>query len=356
MIDNQSDYRHAWFCKRGPAAQDFDVLVARASYRIDPARHALDRLPDATVQPGDLLSGDPVRAPLASVMEREGDLLLFKPATDIHVTGTALAAEGRPTSGWRAGLRIGTCEKVVQLWGPRRFRIQLLGWRTTEPEPVTQVPLSYRLAFGGHFIAEADPSAPLVKADNPAGCGWLPTAKRMRDLQKRARAELEARVFGISELPAPQIEDPRMPVRSPECDIPTVGLGPIARWWAPRKDHLGSRDAGWRAQRYPAYPENFDPAFFQSAATGLVASPYLKGGEPVVLAGLFAEGPVRLTLPEARPTAVVVREDASAQITPLVLDTVHFDLDARQLHLCWRTSFSRRNRVRHVSLVEVPAA
>lgn len=352
MVDNRSPYTHAWFRKRGPAALDFDVLVARACFRIDAANQALKFEPGCELQPGDVLDGDPLANPLGAVMAREGDLLVFKPSTDIHVIGTARPPEVKPVSSWLAGVRVGDAEKLVKLWGPRRFRMRLLGWSLSEPEPIVALPLSYRLSFGGHFAATSDPTVCLSKLDNPAGCGWLPRAERLRTLPRPAREELQSRVLQISELAAPQIDDPNLPVRSPEHEQPTVGLGPIARHWSPRIEHLGTRDASWRAESYPAYPDDFDPAFFQSAAPGLTTQSYLRGGEPIVLAGLFPEGRIHLTVPPDRPVAVVVRDDASQQIAPLVLDTVQIDLDTRRLHLSWRTSFASSNRVRHLTLVK----
>ncbi len=352
MVDNRSPYTHAWFRKRGPAALDFDVLVARACYRIDAAKQALTFEPGCELQPGDVLDGDPLGDPYGAVLAREGDLLVFKPSTDIHVIGTAQAPEAKPAPSWLAGIRVGDCEKLVKFWGPRRFRMRLLGWSLSDPEPIDALPLSYRLSFGGHFASTSDPTVCLSKPDNLAGCGWLPRAERLRALPRAAREELQARVLQISELAAPQIDDPNLPVRSPEYEQPTVGLGPIARHWSPRVEHLGTRDAAWRAEAYPAYPDDFDPAFFQSAAPGLTTQSYLRGGEPMVLAGLFPEGRIQLTLPQDQPVAVVVREDTSQQTAPLVLDTVQIDLDTRRLHLSWRTSFASSNRVRHLTLVK----
>lgn len=352
MVDNRSPYTHAWFRKRGPGTRDFDVLVAQATYSIDVARQRLEFEPGVGLQAGDELDGDPSEQPLASTLVREGSLLLYKPATDIHVIGTAQAPEGRAVPSWLAGVRVGDCEKLVKLCGPRYFQLRLLGWSLNEPEPVSDLSLSYRLSFGGHFASEVDASIYLSKADNPAGRGWLPKPEHLRELPRSSRDEMEARVYGVTQLPAPQIEDPRSPTRSPEQDLPTIGLGPIARWWKPRVDRLGTRDEAWRNQPSAGYPKDFDPAFFQSAAAGLTASGYLRGGEAVVLGGLFAEGQVRFSLPEDQPIAVVVRNDASQQIAPLVLDTVQIDLDARRLQLTWRTSFMRTNPVRHLTLVK----
>jgi hypothetical protein len=351
MIENRSDLAHAWFRKLGPRGEEFDVMAIRASFRIERAPVRLVPEPATCIVPGDEFDGPAAANPLGAVIRREGDTVLFKPSTDIHVVGTARSADNAPTSHWLAGINVGGVQKVVQVCGPRRFELGLVSWRLTQPEPVSAVALDYRLAFGGHFLApEPDPQS-LYKPDNPAGIGWLPRAAQWRALKAPARRHIESDVLGRNRFPAPQIEDPRRPVEHPEQDLPAEGLGPIARWCEPRLSRQGTRDARWRASRYPGYPDDFDPRFFQSAPEALISPTYLQGNEPVVLAGLFPEGRLDFELPGCKPAVIVVRDDASQQISIPALDTVAVDLDRQQLSLTWRTSFSRRNPVRQATLV-----
>ena len=69
-------------------------------------------------------------------------------------------------------------DKCLIVRGPREFRWQLLGgWRGTDLTPVSEVPLDYRYAFGGHYRLpdEAALANTLYYPDNPAGRGWLPS-------------------------------------------------------------------------------------------------------------------------------------------------------------------------------------
>lgn len=354
MIENRSGLPHAWFRKAGPAATAFDVVALRGTFRIDTDKSCL--LPaDA---PGEIVYGDEFIGvsesdPLGGVIRREGDLVLYKPATDIHVVGTARAESGKALPRWYAGIAIANVQKVLQLCGPRMFELGVWDWRLTAPEPIDAVALDYRLAFGGRFHAPAEEAADdewLYKRDNPAGCGWLPNKEKRSQLSKAARRQVEDAIYALRRMPAPQIEDPRAPVEHPERELPVQGFGPMARWCAPRVDFQGTRDAAWRAQNYPALPADFDPRFFQSAHPDLICAAHLAGDETLTLSGLLPEGRVSFALPSCRPFAVAVLNDGSRVLSQPVLDTVCVDLDRREVALTWRTSFTASNPVRHLVL------
>lgn len=354
MIENRSGLPHAWFRKAGPAASEFDVVALRGTFRIDVENACL--VP--ADEPGEIVYGDELVGvcesdPLAGVVRREGDLVLYKPATDIHVIGTATPESGRALPHWYAGIAVGNVQKVLQLCGPRQFELGAWDWRLTAPEPTDAVALDYRLAFGGRFHAPADEAADdewLYKPDNPAGCGWLPDKHQRSQLSKAARRQVDAAIDGIRRMSAPQIEDPRTPVAHPEQQITTQGFGPMARWCAPRVDFQGTRDAAWRAQVYPALPSDFDPRFYQSAHPDLICPSYLAGDEMMTLSGLLPEGRVSLPLPAVRPFAIAVLNDGRRVISQPVLDTLCIDLDRREIALTWRTSFAASNPVRHLVL------
>lgn len=354
MIENRSGLPHAWFRKAGPAGLAFDVVALRGTFRMDVEN---SRLVPAD-EPGDIVYGDEFTGvseadPLAGVIRREGDLVLYKPATDIHVIGTARAESGRPVPSWFAGIAVATVQKVLKLCGPRQFELGAWDWRLTAPEPVDAVALDYRLAFGGRFHAPADEAIDdewLYKRDNPAGCGWLPDKEKRKPLSSAARRYVDDAIYALRRMPAPQIEDPLEPVLHPERELRTQGLGPMARWCAPRVDFQGTRDAAWRAQVYPGLPADFDPRFYQSAHPDLICASHLVGDERLNLSGLLPEGRVSLALPSCRPFAVAVLNDGSRVLSQPLLDTVCVDLDRREIALTWRTSFAASNPVRHLVL------
>lgn len=207
QIDNRSGLPHAWFEKLGPGGQAFDVLAVRGTF--DFADHGRRLELAAKQQPivyGDQYDGLPEDSPLASVLRREGDLVLFKPATDVYLSGTAQAENLALQTGWRAAMRVGPVRKGLQLHGPRYSERRLGRWRLTSAELTTAVPLDYRKAFGGHYATLADEMAPaeyVYKTDNPAGCGWLPDARALGTLSKPARKQIIGSIAKLKRLSAP---------------------------------------------------------------------------------------------------------------------------------------------------------
>lgn len=177
-IDNRTGFPHAWVEKSGPGGQVFDVLVVRGTF--DFAEHSQRLILADTQTPivyGDQYSGPAGDNPLRAVLRAEGNLALFKPATDVYLSGTAHAPDDAPQRTWTAALQIGPVQSLLRLHGPRRFKRRWGRWWLSRAEPVASVALDYRKAFGGSFASEASDEATAeftYKPDNPAGCGWLP--------------------------------------------------------------------------------------------------------------------------------------------------------------------------------------
>lgn len=359
QIDNRSGLPHAWFEKLGPGGQTFDVLAVRGTF--DFAAHG-QRLTLATQQTpivfGDEYIGLPEDNPLKSVLSREGDLVLFKPATDVYLTGTAQAEHHALTAEWLAAMRVGPVRKGLRLHGSRYFERRMGGWRLTPAELTTAVPLDYRKSFGGSYSTLASESASpehVYKLDNPAGCGWLPDANALSELSKPARKQIAALISGIKRLDAPQIESPDCPVTHPSQASAAQGFAPLARWCEPRLRHAGTYDDAWREQVYPDLPDDFDPRFYQSAPPDLICDGHLDGDEPVMLAGLLPEGRAEMRLPGLVVLASTTGASGRKRAGNLVLDTVALDLDARQATLVWRGTFDRTDAVREIAVGAIRA-
>lgn len=361
-IGNDTGHPHFFFEKMGQRRESFDVLVVRGTYDFPEGADPILR-PAEVQEPicfADEYAGPVEENPLAAVLAREGDLVLHKPSTDIHVVGTARAPGGRAVTDWVASVRVGGVHKRVRLLGRRRFEKRLGGWRLTDPEPITALRLDYRLAFGGAFTVPATLSksgqpAYLTKQDNPAGRGWLPDERDLAQVPDDVRPYFEAQVQGIDQLDAPQIEDPDDPIRKPTQRAPAQGLGPIARWWAPRIDRTGTFDARWQAERSPGYPDDFDPRFFQSAHPDLVCPRYLEGDEGITLEGLLPEGTFSMRLPGRGLVAGCLRESGETTKGRMQLDTVAIDLDRRIVSLVWRGAFHRRDPAVVVEVTDAAA-
>lgn len=343
-IENHTGAPHFWFEQTGPEGERLDVLVVRATFDFaaDGKAMTLAREQQAVVL-GDTFAGPIATDPLRAVVIDDGDLLPYKPGTDILVSGHAHAPDGRAHTDWIAGIRVGKTQKILRLYGPRQFRKQLLGWRLGPAEATTSVALDYRLAFGGCFdipaelTADREPDS-VKYPGNAAGCGWLPARSAYKKLDKRARKHVGKAIGGLKAIAAPQIENALEPVRSPYQGAAAEGLGAIARWWAPRLAYQGSYDELWRNDRYPLLPKDFDSRFYQCAHPDLVAVPHLSGDESVTLSGLLPQKR-DMRLPGWRVIAVVTRASGQSAVSLPLLDTVRFDLDLRQASLVWRANF-----------------
>lgn len=344
IIVNHTGLPHFWFQQAGPEGERLDVLVVRATF--DFAAHGdvitLAREQCAVVA-GDAYAGPASTAPLRAVIEEDGDLVPYKPGTDILVSGRARAPGGLACAQWLAGLRVGTLKKLVRLHGPRQFRKHAFGWRLGPACPVDSVCLDYRLAYGGcidiaaSLTRDGEPDS-VRHSGNPAGIGWLPTAGDYRHLGKAGRAFVARWVAGQQVLDAPQIEAPLDPVTHPCQGVPPQGLSAIARWCTPRVGYQGDFDAHWRANRYPLLPDNFDPRYFQNAPADMVVTPHLRGDESVTMTGLLPEK-TDMVLPGTMLIVVVRLASGRSEASIPLLDTLRFDLERRQVSMVWRTHF-----------------
>lgn len=361
-IANGTGHPHFFFEKIAQHREPFDVLVVRGTYDFPEERGAFVQY--AEVQHpicfADEYAGPVAENPLAAVLARDGDLVIHKPSTDIHVIGTAHAPGGRPTTDWIASVSVGSVHKRVRLLGPRRFERRLTGWRLTDPTPIASLRLDYRRAFGGAFtvpgaVLESAQPEYLTKPDNPAGCGWLPDDEDLKRISEEARPYVEAQVNALEHLAAPQIEGPDDPIRRPTQRSAAEGFGPVARWCAPRIDRAGTYDQTWRDERSPGYPDDFDPRFFQSAHPDLVSPTYLQGDEVVRLENLLPEGTVTMHLPGRVLVAIAERESGEINGGRMQLDTVTIDLDQRRVSLVWRGAFNRHDPAVAIELDDVAA-
>ncbi|NHZ45066.1 DUF2169 domain-containing protein, partial [Massilia aquatica] len=204
---------------------------------------------------GDAFAGVQGSDATRAVVVDDGDVLLYKPGTDVVVTGSARAPDGMATNSWIAGIRVGELKKLLRLSGPRRFQKGLLGWYLTPAQPVIEVALDYRLAYGGCIDIPAEltkdkESKTIGHKSNPAGCGWLPSASAYAHLPRRGREHVKNWIAAQTNVVAPQIEDVAEAVGNPYANVAPQGFSATARWWSPRVELQGKYDDMWRATRY----------------------------------------------------------------------------------------------------------
>jgi uncharacterized protein YjbI with pentapeptide repeats len=316
-----------------PIENDSELLAATQIWELAPGRTTLtvmvkgtfDLVPDHAAVPAaksDYPLGDQYvdDDPTGSLI-RASDYAVFKPRADVTLAGTVHPVEPLAR---RAEVRFvfgegeARFDRRLVAFGERMLEPRPSGDVIGRPEPFESLPLRYDHAFGGEGFDL-----------NPVGTGFSAEPKPVR---------------------MPRIEDPAALVQS-RADRPTpAGFGPISLAWQPRRGLLGTFDQPWLRERWPFFPADFDPAFFQVAPKAQQL-PHLRGDEPFRIEGMHPQHPVlvgRLPLMRARvcsqrtPSGDDDPRDHFHE-HPAVLDTVHFDVDAMRLELVWRAHFDVRD-------------
>lgn len=317
------------------------VVAVRGSFAVQPDASLAPTDDQACFVWEDTYAGDPLTTPLIRV----GDLIPFKPGTDVTFLGSSFAPGGRPQPSWSCELALeGHFRKALRVTGPRQWVPQVRvrhslfgqpkepvfdGWRLSEPEPARETPMCWSQAFGGGYaLSDAVDAERVTHPDNWIGVGWLD----------------EGRSLVTDPPPAPRIEHPDDPIRSWRQDshVPQ-GLAPIPPFWEVRRRHAGTMDEAWLAERHPLSPTDFDFRFWQSAAADCVVERWLKGGEAITLRNLHVQHSLlTVRLPRIAFQARLVRRRQPDQIHRAVLDGVHFDFrdEQDQVFLTWRSGFA----------------
>lgn len=276
-------------------------------------------------------------APGISSLLRETDLTPPKPGTDCLLAGHACGGglcevDVRFTIVSNGNV---ACEMRAVVSGPRQWQTTLGIASIVGPIPFERAELAWESAFGGRDASPDDPAHDAELAENPVGVGFR--ARRSREPTDGAWL--------------PQIEHPDARLSSPDGRPRPAGFGPVAPGWEPRRARAGTYGDAWRLQRAPLLPDDFDPAFYQSAPPDLVARPHLVGGEKVVVEGCTPRL-WRLTLPvvDVRVALVV---GARAENARAVLDTLRVDADAQTVEITWRAAFDIHGRVDQIDGVRV---
>jgi hypothetical protein len=353
-VKNQTPFALFQCDKMGVGRKFYDTVVVKGTFALSPGKIGL-----AAEQQGIALADEPwdLAAAERSSLRHAGEVLLTKPSTDVIVTGTARAPGGEPLREWDAALEVrrGGETKLAyraQALGPRCWRhTNARGWALTDPEPTLEVPIRYELSYGGAYSAAASGQGEaaaepgwVVYAPNPSGTGFFDAHAMDTAVEYRA----------------PQWQPRAHPVTDFNREVPLTGFGPVARPWSARLKYAGTYDEAWEratradvAQGLPSdYARDFDRRFFQCAHPELITPTYLVGDEEIVLTGLMPGAePFTLELPGVRVVAALLNGKEEGRPEGLPLDTVHLDLDAATVSLCWRLTLNQARDIRAAMFV-----
>lgn len=398
-VINHTEWPAQYFQHVDPHGEIFHVMVAKTSYSLASFVAGANGLPEPALLPPDkqppLCEADAFAGEVnASSVLQESDFAPYKPKCDVLLVNTvAYSPGGKPMRRWPVGFRFGDAiQKTLQVTGRRHFGRSLgtLGILSlTEPEPCTEIRIDYERAFGGpnligieralasysqpahpdklaqlqHDAArQAERDIPPHYSPNPIGCGREPIAvsnTRMalarvegmamtaQDARRHEDAARQQPVLG------PQIEAFDRRYRE-EADYPTIGFGPVGRWWAPRIRLAGTHDERWKQTQWPKSPLDHDYRYWNCAPEDQQID-YPQGGEEIVLANLTPRpandgGPIRFVLPRQDLQLLVRLEVGVLMFAPMNIDTVLIDFKTATLSVARRATVSAKAGVRQLEL------
>ncbi len=288
------------------------VMVKASFYIGDKIEVAQEQIP---IVEADEYWGEPDQSSLKKASEYH----LMKPGTDIVMVGSACAPDKKPVQILDVMLRVGRYQKTVRVFGERQWSKGMVGLNISNPAPFESMPMVYERAYGGVYKPENEKKPVLYEPRNPVGMGFLGDQK-----PNALKGTL-----------LPNVEDPAQLIKKPGDQSAPAGFSFVAPSWEPRIQYGGTYDEQWTKKRAPYLPEDFDPRFFHTAATGLVCETPLNGGEPVIITNMSPDGPLQFNLPRVE-FDMDVRMDGNGQQTPLNLETVFLEPNENKMCLTWR--------------------
>lgn len=225
---------------------------------------------------------------------------------EVLAYGQCHAPDGKTRPASTVSIRVGPIEKKLLVFGNRNWK--MMGERAvgvTDPEPFVTMPITYKYAFGGPEFER-----------NPVGKGTAPVQDDS----------------GKSLHPLPNIENPDRVIGSHKDRPDPAGFEPYPVDWPQRRRYTGTYDQVWLDTRWPFYPEDFNPAFFNTGPRDQQVKGYFKGGEEVEIVNMHPEEAViRSRLPGDRIRFFLTRAKTPASGPE---DTVFEEIKA-QLDTVW---------------------
>ncbi|MEM6662717.1 MAG: DUF2169 domain-containing protein [Pseudomonadota bacterium] len=327
-VTSSFPFGHLCFRHWHTDGSEVGVIVAKAQFqRSGPDTfRGLSKPPNIVLD--DTFAGDPGTSPL----QQEQDLAPGKIGADIQILGVARKSGGQAVTDWPVQIDVERrLNYAFQVRGPSFWEPNGTGWALSAPEPVTAVPLTYSLAYGGTSLGKENEL--VATSENPAGIGFV-TPER---LQRR------------DPFPAPQIGDLAEFISArPDKPMTVHGTAPIAKAWLPRRAHAGTFDDAWKQERHPRMPHDYSLRFWNAAPAALQCAEALDGDELITVSGVsFTDSKVVARLPSLQ-VWVDFSGDARATVG-LVLDTVQLDLRSEApgdhlMTLIWRGHVAEPDR------------
>jgi uncharacterized protein YjbI with pentapeptide repeats len=182
-----------------------------------------------------------------------------KSCGELLVTGSAFQPGGEPRPGSMVRVKVGKVDKTLYVIGNRYWQRR----SPTEPEPFTQMPITWENAFGGEGYSR-----------NPLGKGIAPIKTEHGPAH-----------------PLPNVELPGMLIQSKKERPEPAGLGPIDLMWPQRFSKAGTHDTQWLKERFPGFARDMDWSIFNIAPQDQHQREPFRGDESFLIDGMHPEKP-----------------------------------------------------------------
>jgi uncharacterized protein YjbI with pentapeptide repeats len=224
------------------------------------------------------------------------DECMPKQRGEILVHGRCFTAGGVPRTAAPVRVKVGPIDKTLYVVGDRVWRRDGV---PGEPEPFTEMPITYARAFGGEGY-------PL----NPIGVGLAPVMEDGREVHRMPNIELAGKLI------------------QSKSDRPTpAGFGPYDLVWAQRWPKIGTYNAKWMRDELPGLAKDMDLSMWNAAPDDqTLRAGYFEGAEEILIEHMHPEKPrLEARLPGVVGRCFMVQRTADGEVfreIPMHLDTV----------------------------------
>ncbi len=300
------------------------LVIVKGTFDFSQASTVVSKEQAPIVQ-ADEYYGDPAKTSIRVT----SDFLPVRPGTGVTLSGHAVVKGGR-AGRVNIGIRVGPLMQKAVVFGDRAGYGDI-----SSPVPFERMALTWENAYGGLDTSHDNSKYHASHTANPVGKGFI--AKR---------SKLDPATVAL-----PNIEHPDHLISGPFDHPPPVGFGPVPPFWDARSKYAGTYDDAWKKERAPLLPDDFDERFLQAAPAALTAEGYLQGDERCDLVGMTEEGRVQFELNAGRPT-IGVRFARKGMRSKPVLESLHFDTDARQFYVTWKSMLDIQGKVEELKNIE----
>ncbi len=229
------------------------------------------------------------------------DPVPLKPKGEVLLKAKCFVPEAKSAPLCKVGFSIGTLSKALLVFGNRFWVDTISGKSKSMPEPFKVLDISWENAFGGPNYDK-----------NPLGKGFA--SSKTDD--------------GHEIWPLPNIEDPSQPIVDPRDRPEPAGFLPYEVSWPQRAKKLGTFDEKWSKERWPWFPNDFNPAFFNAAPSDQQIDGYFQGDEEIVFENMHPElSLIKVNLPGIRTRCFLNLNEKNGTVfkeVKLNLDTLFF--------------------------------